>query len=126
MDYQNQTTEYVEMPPNHKTWAIVNIVLAAIICGGATCTFAICGVIINIIALVFAILALLKSNEVSKFAGQGEAYLMQAQEASSKAKLFNIVSTALIVLNLLLFIAFFAFYFFGILGSELIMLPFLD
>lgn len=104
MDYQNQSMEYVEMPADYKVWSIVNIVLSVLCCG---C----CG----IIGLVMAILALLKSNDVTKAIEQGEAGLIQAQEASSKAKLFNIIASVLIGLSFIINVV---YLFFVILGNN--------
>ena len=87
---QNQYYQpgYTEVPQDYKIWSIVNIVLSVLCCG---C----CG----IIGLVFAIMALLKSNDVEKNLSMGEPGLPAAQEASSKAKTFNIISTALVALS---------------------------
>ena len=109
MDYQNQTTEYVEMPADYKVWSIVNIVLSALSC---------CCSCFGIIGLVLSIIALMKGNDVAKFTEQGEAGLIQAQEASSKAKLFNIIASALVGVGIVVgIISFFLGFFDAILNS---------
>ena len=78
--YQNQNAGYAEAPQDYKVWSIINIVVN-LICSGC------CG----IIGLVLAIMALLKSNVVSKYIGMGDD--ASALEASNKAKTFNIISS---------------------------------
>lgn len=90
MDYQYQNAGYVEAPQDYKVWSIINIVLGVLCCG---C----CG----IIGLVLGIMALLKSNDVSKFVAMGEDGLAQAQEASSKAKTFNIIASVMVGLSVI-------------------------
>ena len=117
MDYQDQSMEYVEMPADYKVWSIVNIVLSVL-----TCCCSICAIITNLASLILAILALLKGNEVAGLMAQGEQGLIQAQEVSKKAKLFNIIASALIAVNVILFIIGFIF---GFMGQFMTILPFL-
>ena len=98
MDYNYQES-YVEQPKDYKVWSIINIVLSVLCCG---C----CG----IIGLVFAIMALLKSNDVEKNYSMGESGLVAAQEASSKAKTFNMISSVLVGLSFIFNIVYFIFY----------------
>lgn len=87
-DYQYQNDGYVETPQDYKIWSIINIVLGVLCCG---C----CG----IIGLVLGIMALMKSNEVEKNIQMGEQGIMLAQEASSKAKTYNIIASAFVALS---------------------------
>lgn len=100
MDYPNQSPNYVETPTDYKVWSIVNIVLSILCC---SC----CG----IIGLVLSIMALLKSNEVTTLMAQGNA--MQAQEASGKAKLYNIIASIFVGISLIFNIIGFFFGFFN-------------
>ncbi len=87
-DYQYQNDGYVETPQDYKIWSIINIVLGVLCCG---C----CG----IIGLVLGIMALMKSNEVEKNIQMGEQGIMLAQEASSKAKTYNIIASVFVALS---------------------------
>ena len=89
-DYQYQNDGYVETPQDYKIWSIINIVL-----GVPCCCF--CG----FVSIIMGILALMKSNEVEKNIQMGEQGIMLAQEASSKAKTYNIVASAFIVLSII-------------------------
>lgn len=100
MDYLNQSPNYSETPADYKVWSIVNIVLSVLCC---SC----CG----IIGLVLAIMALLKSNEVATLTAQGNA--MMAQEASGKAKQYNIIASILVGISLIFNIIGFFFGFFN-------------
>lgn len=105
MDYQYQNTGYIEAPQDYKMWSIINIVLGVLCCG---C----CG----IIGLVLAIMALMKSNEVGTAIQQGEAGMAIAQEASEKAKLYNIIASALVGLSFIFNFIYIILYFNGALN----------
>lgn len=100
MNYNNQENVYFDKPNDYKTWSIVNLVVSILFC--CSC----CG----IISLVLSILALLKSNDVSKYLRMGETGIAPALEASSSAKTFNTVATILLVLNCLGTIVYYAFF----------------
>ena len=89
-DYQYQNDGYVETPQDYKIWSIINIVLGVLCC--CNCGF---------VSIIMGILALMKSNEVEKNIQMGEQGIMLAQEASSKAKTYNIVASAFIVLSII-------------------------
>ena len=91
MDYNNQENAFYEQPKDYKLWSILNLVISIVLC--CTC----CG----LISLGLSIYALIKSNEVSNCLALGEAGIPAAQEASKNAKTFNIVSTILLVLQLI-------------------------
>ena len=93
LQYQNQQMGVGNVPPqvpsDYKTFSIVNIVLS-VLC--------ICNT--GLVAIIFAILALLKGQDVSKRVAIGD--YIGAQNASSQAKLFNIISTVVLVLGVVL------------------------
>lgn len=106
MEYNYQES-YTEQPQDYKTWSIINLVGSILCCcGGGWC---------SIIPLVTSIIALVKSNDVSKYLTMGENGLSSAQDASGKAKTFNLVSSILIGLGLVSGILIWIFY----LGSAL-------
>ncbi|MBR1449216.1 MAG: CD225/dispanin family protein [Prevotella sp.] len=99
MDYQYQNAGYVEAPQDYKVWSIINIVFGVLCCG---C----CG----IFGLVLGIMALLKSNDVSKYVAMGEEGLVQAQEASGKAKTYNIIASIFVGLSVIVNILYLILY----------------
>ncbi len=90
MEYQYQNAGYIEAPQDYKVWSIINIVLGVLCC--CNCGF---------ISIIMGVLALLKSNDVAKYIAMGEEGIGMAQEASSKAKLFNIIASAFIGLSII-------------------------
>jgi cytochrome b subunit of formate dehydrogenase len=74
---------------DYKGFSITNIVLS-ILC--------ICNT--GIVAIIFAIMALMKSNQVQQFVAIGDQ--ARAIEASSKAKLFNYISLGVLFLGIIL------------------------
>jgi len=101
MDY-NYQENYVEQPQDYKTWSIINLVGSILCCcGGGWC---------SIIPLVTSIIAMIKSNEVSKSLMMGENGISLAQDASGKAKTLNIVSSVLLGLGLVCAILIWVFY----------------
>lgn len=89
-----------EPPKDYKVWSIINIIVSILFC--CSC----CG----IISLVLSIIAMTKSNEVGRCLAMGEAGLPVAQEASKNAKLFNLISTILLILDAICHIAYLAIY----------------
>ncbi|UKK54489.1 CD225/dispanin family protein [Prevotella sp. E2-28] len=89
MNYNNQGDIYFDRPNDYKVWSIINLIVSILFC--CSC----CG----LISLVLSIIALLKSNDVSKFLRMGEAGIAPALEASNNAKTYNIIATVLLVLN---------------------------
>ena len=87
MDYNTQAFPNTAGQPNdYKTWSIINLVVSILFC--CSCT--------GLISLVLSIIALVKSNDVSKYMMAGETGLMQAQEASKTAKTLNLISSILL------------------------------
>lgn len=78
-------------PNDYKLWSIIGLILSVICC--CNC---------NIVSLILSILALVKSFDVQKYYEMGEAGIMQAKDASEKAKLFNIISYIFLVIWLIL------------------------
>ena len=70
-------------PNDYKGWSIVGLILSIFCC--CNC---------NIVSFILSILALIKSFDVQKYYEMGAEGVMQAKDASEKAKLFNIISYA--------------------------------
>ena len=91
INYQNYATGNPVQPVNdNKVLAIVALVLSVVCC--------------NIISIVFGILALVKSNDVSKYMGMGQQEM--ALSASKSAKIFSWVAIGLLVLGLIINVVF--------------------
>ena len=89
MDLNNQQSSYLEQPNDYKIWSIINLVVSILFC--CSCT--------GIISLVLSIIALTKSNDVSKYLLAGESGILQAREASKLAKTLNLISSILLALG---------------------------
>ena len=100
MDYNNQQAAYYDQPNDYKTWSIINLV------GSIICCCSCCG----IISLVLSIIALTKSNSVSKYRLMGETGLPLALEASNSAKTFNIIATVLLVIEAIVTVFYYFIY----------------
>ena len=87
INYQNPAMGGPVQPvKDNKVLAIVSLVLSIVCC--------------NIISIVFAILAIVKSNDVSKFLAMGQQQM--AQSASKNAKIFSWVAIGLILLGIVI------------------------
>ncbi|MBQ9645224.1 MAG: CD225/dispanin family protein [Prevotella sp.] len=87
-NYQNQNAGGpVQMPvKDNKVLAIVALVLSILCC--------------NIFAVVFAIIAMVKSNEVGKYQMMGQQAL--AEQSGKRAGLFSWIAIALLVFGLIM------------------------
>jgi len=90
MDY-NQQYAYSQQPNDYKTWSIVNLVISVLFC--CSCS--------GIVSLVLSVIALMKSNEVSKLLLMGNEGFARAQEASSLAKTLNIIASVLLGIGII-------------------------
>ena len=85
MDYTQNQEGYTPVKDN-KVLAIVALVLSVFCC--------------NILSIVFAIIALVKSNEVSKFQMMNQPQL--AEQSGKRAGLFSWIAIGLLVLGLII------------------------
>ena len=93
LNYQNAQGANTGMPINdNKTLAIVALVLSVVCC--------------NIISIVLAIIGMVKSNDVTKYAAAGQPQL--AMSAAKSAKTFSWIAIALLILGLVINIIFIA------------------
>ncbi|MBQ3629676.1 MAG: CD225/dispanin family protein [Prevotella sp.] len=87
LNYQNVQGAKNGMPINdNKALAIVALVLSIVCC--------------NIISIVLAVIGVVKSNDVTKFAAAGQQQL--AMSAAKSAKLFSWIAIGLLVLGLII------------------------
>jgi hypothetical protein len=100
MEFHYEQAAFSNKPNDYKTWSIINLVVSIVLC--CSC----CG----IISLVLSIIALTKSNNVSKYLMMGENGILPAQQASKDAKTYNIVATALLVVDSLGTIMYYIFF----------------
>ena len=87
INYQNNATNsHAPLVQDNKALAVVALVLSVVCC--------------NIISIVFGILAIVKSNDVTKFAAMGQHEL--ALSASKNSKLFSWIAIGLLVLGVII------------------------
>ena len=91
LNYQNVGGSKPVAPvQDNKTLAIISLVLSIVCC--------------NILSIVFAIIGLVKANDVSKYLGMGQEQM--ALSASKNAKIFSWVAIGLLVLGLVINVIF--------------------